>query len=88
MTKMAVTPSDHSIHRISKKQKQWYRLYTTHKQFPLVQRLIVVCIGKWRHLAITYENKKLSHCRGTAVQGALVLAKSGRMGLALADDIL
>jgi len=31
-------------------------------------------------------NKKLSYCRETVLQGALVLAKGGRMGLG--DDIL
>jgi len=32
------------------------------------------------------SNKKLSYCKQSVLQGALVLAKSGRMGLR--DDIL
>jgi len=34
----------------------------------------------------TFKNKKLSYRRETALQGALVVAKSGRIGLG--DDIL
>ena len=79
MTKMAVTPGDNSIHRISKSPCVDCIPHThTVPTGAEVNRSVYRQVA---NLAITYENKKLSHCRGTALQGALVLAKSGRMGL-------